>query len=162
MDHDQDPEAVGLIDRLRRHWLQNGIKIRNGLSLQQIESFESSYAIRIPPDLRTYYATMDGMEEGETDSEMFSFLPLESVKSIPERLARYREYSGITKSLTDSHCWFVTVDYVLTSMVYAVYLSSEPVNSPVRCICGNQHRIVAPSFSDFLEANLANSLDLLL
>jgi hypothetical protein len=164
MDDNHDPETNALIQRLKGYWLQNGIKLKPGVTLQQIESFEARYLVRIPPDLRAYFATVDGMEEGETDPEVFSFLPLKAVKSIPEELAHFGgipDYREIMLSLADPHHWFVIVDYIITSAVYAIRLSAVPENTPVLWIgSGKHHRVVAPSFSGFLEAYLANPLGL--
>jgi cell wall assembly regulator SMI1 len=101
-----DPGTIALIEKLKGFWLQKGIKVRPGLSLQQIESFESRYMFDLPPDLRLYFATVDGMQEGETDPDMFSFLPLKGVKSIPEELAHFGgipDYTEIMRSLADPH-----------------------------------------------------------
>src|SRR5260370_31803850 len=132
MDHDS--EITALIDRRTSYWTQKGIKIRPGASLQQIESFESRYLVRLPPDLRQYFATVDGMEEGETDPDMFAFIRLEAVKSIPQELARFGgspDYREIMQSLADPHCWYVIVDYLIGSAVCAIHLSASPENTPV-------------------------------
>lgn len=165
MDDHHGPETTALIDRLRAYWMQKGVKTRPGVSLQQVESFESRYLVRLPPDLRGYYATIDGMEDGAVDPDMFSFLPLKAVRSIPEELAHFGgipDYQEIVRSLAESHHWFVIVDYLITSAVYAIRLSAKEEPAPVLWIgSGKHHRIVAPSFSGFLEAYLANPLDLL-
>lgn len=164
MDDKYDSETTALIERLRGYWMHRGIKIRSGVALQQIESFESRYQIRLPPDLRGYFATVDGMEDGETDPDMFSFLPLKAVKSILEELAHFAgipDYREIMRSLPDPNCWFVIVDYLISSAVYAVRLSADPGDTPVLWIGdGTHHRVVASSFSGFLEAYLANPIGL--
>ncbi len=153
------------IDRLRSHWSQEGIRIRPGVSLQQIEAFERRYQVRLPPDLRQYFTKVDGMEAGETDHDMFSFLPLEAVKSLPEELAHFGgipDFTEIMWSLPDPHCWFVIVDYLITSAVYAIRLAAVPESTPVLWIgSGKHHRVVAPSFSGFADKYLANPFDLL-
>jgi cell wall assembly regulator SMI1 len=162
MDDDHDPETIALIERLRGYWMQKGIKIRPGVSLQQIESFESRNLVRLPPDLRRYFATVDGMEEGETDTDMFSFLSLEAVKSIPEELAHFGsipDYGEIMRSLPDPNRWFVIVAYLTSSAVYAIRLCADPEGTPVLWIGdGTHNRVVASSFSGFLEAYLADPL----
>lgn len=165
MDDKHGSEAAALLDRLRGHWMQKGIKTRPGVSPQQIESFESRYLVRLPLDLRGYYATVDGMEEGETDPDMFSFLPLKAVKSVSEELAQFGgipDYRQITRSLADPHRWFVIVDYLIGSAVYATRLSANGEAAPVLWIGDSEHqRVVSPSFSEFLEVYLANPFGLL-
>jgi hypothetical protein len=165
MDDHHRLETVALIDRLRAYWTGKGVKTRPGVSLQQVQSFESRYLSRLPPDLRAYYATVDGMEEGEADPDMFSVLPLKAVKAVPEELAHFGgipDYREIVRSLAEPHRWFVIVDYLISSAVYAIRLSSTEEPAPVLWIGGGRHhRVVAPSFSGFLQAYLANPLDLL-
>jgi hypothetical protein len=140
--------------------MEKGVKTRPGVSLRQVESFEDSHLVRLPPDLRAYYATIDGMEEGEADPDMFSFLPLKAVSAVPEELAYFGgipNYREIVKSLAEPHRWFVIVDYLLTSAVYAIRLSATDEPASVLWIgSGKHHRMAASSFSNFLEAYLAN------
>ena len=165
MDDHHSPETATLIERVRAHWMEKGTKTQPGVPLQQIHSFESRYLVRLPPDLRAYYATVDGMEEGEIDSDLFSFLPLKAVRAVPEELAHFGgipDYREIVWTLPEPHRWFVIVDYLIRSAVYAIHLSATEEPSPVLWIGGGKHhRIVAPSFSGFLEAYLANPHDLL-
>jgi hypothetical protein len=165
MDDYNSPETAALIDRLLAYWVAMGGKTRPGVSHQQVQSFESRYLVRLPPDLRAFYAAVDGMEDGETDPDMFSFLPLKAVRAVPEELAHFGgipDYREIVRTLADPHRWFVIVDYLITSAVYAIRLSATEKPAPVIWIgSGKHHRIVAPSFSGFLEAYLASPFDLL-
>jgi len=160
MDDDLAPETIALIDRLRAYWLEPGIKINPGAPLHQIESFEAQRLVRLSPDLRAYFATIDGMEEGVFDPHMFSFLPLQAVKSIPEELAHFGgipDYREIMRSLPDPNCWFVIVDYLIFSAVYAIRLSVDEGNPVLRIDNGTHHQVVAASFSGFLKAYLDDS-----
>jgi len=164
VDDHGSAETAALIDRLRAYWMEKGVKTRHGVSVQEIQSFESQHLVRLPPDLRAYHATVDGMEGGEADPDMFSFLPLDAVRAVPEELAHFGgipDYREIVRSLADPHRWFVIVDYLITSAVYAIRLSTTEEPAPVLWIgSGKYHLIVAPSFSGFLEAYLANPLKL--
>ena len=97
--------------------------------------------------------------------DMFSFLRLKEIKTIPKGIARFGgtpDYREIIRSLADPHRWFVIVDYLVSSAVYAIRLSSDPESTPVRLIeDGTHHRVVADSFSGFLEAYLDNPYQLL-
>jgi hypothetical protein len=145
-----------LIDRLTNHWLANNVRIKSGVPLDQID---------LPPDFRGYFAAIDGMEQGETDSEMFSFLPLHSIKPIPEDIAQFGgtpDYTEIMKTLPDPDRWFVFVDYLLYSAVYAIRLSAPTESTPVLWVgSGRHHRVVASSFSGFVEIYLTNPHNLL-
>jgi hypothetical protein len=121
------PRTTALIERLKSHWLKNGLKVRPGESPQQIEEFESEYKVRLPVDLREYFTAVDGMDEGEIDNDCFSFLPLQAVRSVPEELAHFGgipDYTQIMRTLADSHSWFVIIDYMICSAVFAIRLSA--------------------------------------
>ncbi len=153
-------EPNDLIKRLIRHWSGMGIKIRPGASPAQIKSFEARYQVVLPPDLYEYFAAVDGMDEG--DADVFSFLPLHAVKSIPEEIGQASGGEEIMQALPDPERWFVVVDYLIWSAVYAIRLSGVVEDSPVlRLDGGTEHKVVAPSFSSFLEAYITNPFDLL-
>jgi SMI1 / KNR4 family (SUKH-1) len=164
LDDSQIAKSKALIELLKSHWLHNQIRLRPGVSLRQIEAFESRHHVCLPPDLRDYFTTVDGMDEGDADAELFSFLPLQAVKSVPEELAHFGgipDYTEIVQTLPDSHSWFVIVDYMILSAVLVIRLSADAVSTPVRWIgSGTHHHVVAPSFTDLLEAYLAKPLNL--
>jgi len=157
-------EMNALVERLKGHWLEKRIRIQAGASLDQVKSFESHYQVCLPQDLRDYFTTVNGMEKGEIDEELFSFLPLQAVKSIPEELGQFGgipDYTQITRSLPDARRWFVIVDYLICSAVYAIRLSAELESTPVMWIGdGTHYREVAPCFSGFLESYMTNPRDL--
>ena len=165
MDNPHVPETRALIERLKDFWSKEGVRIQPGASIEQIDAFESRYRVRLPSDLREYFITIDGMERWESDKNMFSFLPINAIKSIPEELANFGgtpDYRQIMRTLADPHRWFVIVDYLITSSVFAIRLSADVESSPVLSIGdGTCHWIVAPSFSGFLDRYLANPYELL-
>ena len=110
-------------------WSQQGVRIRSGASIDRIERFESQYQIRLPTDFRHYLATVDGMDQGRMDENMFSFLSIDAIKSIPEELANFGgipDYRDIVRTLPDPQHWFVIVDFLISSAVYAIRLSAGP------------------------------------
>jgi hypothetical protein len=155
-----DRKTKDLLKRLRDHWTGQGTKHRTGESLEQIELFELRYQIRLPPDLRGYFASIDGMEYGDTDADMFSFLRLKKIQRVPEELALFGgcpDYRHIVLTLPDSRSWFVIVDFMILSSVIAIQLNAAVDNTPVISISsGKDFRTVAPSFSAFLEVYMAN------
>ena len=158
MDEYLPDEQHKLLERLKTHWTAQGVKIRPGASRQEIESFESRYQVRLPDDLRAYFSSVDGMDEWDVDNDMFSFHSLPKVKNVTEDLAHFGgipDYTAIVHTLNRPDRWFVIVDFLICSAVYAVDLSEERCTTPVHRICDDtHHRIVAPSFAAFLEAYL--------
>lgn len=163
MDGNRVPGATALIERLKSHWSQSGLKVRSGVPSHQIEEFESRHQVSLPLDLREYFTTVDGMDDEDTfDSEMISFLPLQAVRTIPDVLGKHGKISvhhEIMGSLPEPHRWFVIVDYMIGSAVFAIRLSPVVESNPVLGYCG-PYQIVAPTFSDFLEAYLTDPLEL--
>jgi hypothetical protein len=159
------PEKATLIHQLIGHWSQLGVHIRPGAPPESVEFFETRYHVRLPADLRAYFTAVDGMIPGEADPDGFSFLPLHAVKSIPEELAHWGgtpDYRDIMRSLLDPSHWFVIVDYLICSAVYAIRLSPRSESTPVLWIGdGTRHRVAASSFTTFVQAYLVNPFELL-
>jgi len=64
--------------------------------------------------------------ERESDNEMLSFWPLDSIKSVPECLSDFGgipDYSKIESRLKEASSYFVFADYLIWSHVYAIRLS---------------------------------------
>ncbi len=150
-----------LIEKLRLHWQQNKVGLRSGIPPKSIEKFEVKYNIVLPSDLRHYHLQIDGMEEGESDNELFAFLPLSQIRSVPEELTSFAglpNYSEIAEKLPDAQECFVFVDYMIMSHVYAIRLSPNPnVPTPVFWISGPFWEEIAPSFSVFIEKYLTDT-----
>lgn len=164
--HDlQAIETRTLLTKLSAYWTQTNASIKPVSSDLEIEAFESLHRIRLPADLREYFATVGGMEENTFDENMFSFIPLNKVKSIPEELASFcglPDYTGIISSIPDPSHWFVIVDFLISSAVFAIRLDRVSEHAPVIVIYdGTNYRVVASSFTNFLEAYLSNPLGIL-
>jgi hypothetical protein len=147
-------------ERLKSYWDSTGIKVRLGTSQQAIESFELKYNICLTQDLRDYHSIVDGMEDGESDNSMLSFLSLSSIKSVMEDLIEFGgipDYRKLKDCLPQTHRYFVFADYLIRSHVYAIRLSPNRSNAtPVIWICGKHWRMIASSFSDFVEKYLTD------
>jgi cell wall assembly regulator SMI1 len=78
-----------LVERVKQRWISQGVKPRHGATEQQINAFESRHDLRLPADLQQYFALVDGMEDGDMDDDLFSFLPLDHVKATTEGLVKF-------------------------------------------------------------------------
>jgi cell wall assembly regulator SMI1 len=153
-----DPESFALIRRLQDYWVRNGIQLRSGAATKQIDSFEDRYSVQLPVDLRHYFEAVDGMDRGDADTNMFSFLPLEHVRPVTEELAHFRgipDYRTITKTLPEAEHYFVIIDYMIWSAAYAIDLNrTNQIGGIIRICNGTSYFEVAKSFSEFLELYL--------
>jgi len=115
------------VERLKGHWLDKRIRIQTSASLDQVKSFESHYQVCLPQDLRDYFTTVNGMEKGEIDGNCFLSFPAGGQEHTGElgQFGGIPDYTQITRSLPDARRWFVIVDYLICSAVYAIRLSAE-------------------------------------
>jgi SMI1 / KNR4 family (SUKH-1) len=155
---------VSLPERLKAFWNSTSTRTRPGLSIADVEDFEARYRVSLPNDLRDYFLFVDGIDE-DVDDELVYFVPLHEVKSVTEDLVNFRgipDYGGIAESLPDAQQWFVFVNYMMGSHMYAIRLSANSsAPAPVIFICGSSWVTAADSFSDFGEKYLADRDNLL-
>jgi hypothetical protein len=155
------PQLAGaaLIEAIRRRWAAEGFPLRDGVSSDELEQFEAHHQVCLPPDLRLYFASVDGLDGGWMDEDGFTFLPLNKVKSIPEVFGENPAAISRMPWLTRS---YVFADWLISSWVYAIDLSQSSTAGPVICFGGyDWHRIAAENFSDFLGTYLEAPLRLL-
>ena len=154
-----------LAERLREHWRSIGVRIRSGVSQQEIDTFEFTYGVCLSEEALSYFRAVDGMEEGDSDEELLRFLPLHKLTSVPETLAAFGgipDYRNIVHVLPGAELCFIFIDYLIYSHVYALRLSPErSEESPVLWICGADYRVIAASLSEFLETYLADPIGVL-
>jgi hypothetical protein len=144
------------LQAIRRHWQSLGVRIREGVSDQDIAGFEQRYAVRLPEAVRRFYQFIDGMDYGSCDEELISFWPLSEVAPVPQKVAPFRgipDYGGIESSLPEANSYFAFADHSLWVYVYAVRLSADPAfSAPVVSIAGgNCWQPLASSFVEFLQ-----------
>src|SRR5437763_1406329 len=64
-------------ERLRAHWLAQGIDPSGGVSEERLIEFEDRHGVVLPADMRGYFLHLDGMgSKYESDHSFFSFWPL--------------------------------------------------------------------------------------
>jgi hypothetical protein len=146
---------ASLADRLRAYWLSIGAKLRQPASPEEIRAFETRYGVHVPRDLRDYFLIVNGLEEGEWDGEMIEWYPLQKWRNLIE--------SGwALEGLPNPESYFLFADYCLDAFGYAIRLySSTTDRNPVICVDAHEPPL-AQSFSELIEAYLANPSVLLL
>jgi hypothetical protein len=141
---------------VRKQWRAAGIDPRPGAAAADLDAFERRHGVRLPSDVRAFYAEADGMPPGAWDKELLSFWPLAEVGPVPVLLAGCRgipDYGGIEASLPDAASYFVFADHSIWVHVYAVRLSPDPMAAcPVVWIAGGDRwEVQAGSFGEFLR-----------
>jgi len=75
-------EQSDLGEQLLRFWSSLGLEIRPGVTEAALAQFEARYGVVLPPDMRTYFMAVDGMNGEVDDQRMITFWPLEQVKPV--------------------------------------------------------------------------------
>ncbi|MFO0808902.1 MAG: SMI1/KNR4 family protein [Gemmataceae bacterium] len=141
---------------IRKRWQAAGIAPRPGAAAADIDAFERRHGVRLPAEVREFYAHVDGMPPGAWDEDLLSFWPLAEVGPVPALLSGCRgipDYGGIERSLPDAGSYFVFADHSIWVHVYAVRLSADPsAPCPVVWIAGGSTWAeMAMSFGEFLR-----------
>ena len=134
---------------LHKFWSRQGIKLRPGVSKNEIAQFEAKYTVCLPRDLQEYFETVNGFQEHTTDENCISFWALDEV--VP---ANKYWSSGVKGG--DS--LFAFADWSLAAHIYAIQLSATMQDSNrVVVIYDSRPITVANSFGEFVEGYLANN-----
>ena len=139
-------------ESLRKFWLRQGIKLNLGASEDGLAAFEAKYHVRLPSDLRDYFAAVNGFNGSETwmtDNEVITFLGLDEVKPLSEYWS---------PDVADADSYFVFADYSLSAHVYAIRLLNDSGHgNPVVVVYDGKPVEVAGSFSEFVGGYLENN-----
>jgi hypothetical protein len=142
-------------ERLKAHWLVQGINPSPGVSEGRLREFESRYGVAFPADMRGYQLHVDGTgSRSESDYDWFSFWPLGEI-------VRASDQYDEEQLVEDQSSYFVFADHSICLPAYAIRLTpSGGGPNPVIAITGHRGNystsVVARSFGEFIERYLAN------
>lgn len=140
--------ALALIDDLITYWKSLSGNLNSGASEAELSEFESRYGVRLPPDLRQLFRTVNGCDSvGDEDlcliefHSLNDFLPIGSPSEVPHAAP-----SG----------YFSFADFCIFAHEYAVQLHPDTrTENSVAVFYDSEPTVVARSFSDFVTAYLA-------
>jgi hypothetical protein len=119
----------------------------------ELSSFQEKYNVIIPDDMKMYFAALNGTGP-YWDENLLTFYPLSDVKSIGEDLINYGgspNYTNLSNTLDHYRDCFVFADYSLNVFAYAIRLYSKPTESnEVYTVCGDEYKVIANSFKEFI------------
>jgi hypothetical protein len=141
---------VPTVEALKTFWVRQGIKLRRGATELEFAAFEARYNVRLPEDVREYFASVNGFDGSEhwmTDKEVITFLALDEMKPLSEYWS---------PAVADSDSYFVFADYSLAAHVYAIRLDSSRHRNDVAVVYDRTVE-VASSFSEFIQGYLENN-----
>jgi len=124
--------------------------------------FESGNGLLIPPDLAAYFK-LPGTNE--LNKDLYQFYTFDQFKSVEKELAHWGgipDYRNIVNTLHQCENCFVFADYMFHLFSYAIRLYPKVTSlNEIYLICGDKHKIVANSFSEFLSLYFDSSVDLI-
>ncbi|MFI5460245.1 MAG: SMI1/KNR4 family protein [Isosphaerales bacterium] len=143
-------------ERLRAHWLTQGIKPAPGVAEDRLREFETRFGVSLPFDFRTYFLEIDGMgSRDESDDDWFSFWPLKEVVQCSD------EYPEPFRFIEEQSAYFVFADHSICLPAYAIRLTPSGTDSHKVIAIESDSReystsVVALSFSEFVERYLTD------
>ncbi len=149
--------------RLVERWSGDRLTIAAGVSEEGLRRFETKYGVRLSsvPDFREYLLNVNGMAQiggQDCDEKGFAFWPLRRIKRVTEECA---ESNVETPRFDDIGNYFAFADYMQWSWAYAICVAPNQ-RGKVLQFGTHSPRIVADSFSQFVDAYLADSEQLYL
>jgi hypothetical protein len=142
---------VAIDEALKKFWRRQGIKLCSGATEDELIAFETKHHVRLPEDLRKYFAATNGFDGSEhlmTDDEGITFLGLDEMKPLSEYWSA---------DVAVGRGYFVFADYSLSAHVYAIRLvNGSGSGNPVVAVYDRKLVEVASSFLEFAESYLKN------
>src|SRR5262249_3912041 len=111
-------------------WKEQGIACPAGVALADVRAFEDRYHVLVPPAMREYFLTVNGMGPPNVcDDDLFNFFPLQDLITVAERLPDRRS------TFAEASKYFMFADHSISLPTYAIRLSSSPdAASPVASV----------------------------
>ena len=136
--------------RQANHWRTHGAAPGSGVHETEIAAFEVRHGVRLPRELREYFATLNGLAHGrdDMDNETIGFWRLAQVASIVEEAPG----AGIPEP---GRC-FVIADYLIGSHFYVARLPDDPAApAEILWVWHSGFGRLAASFAEFVELYMA-------
>jgi hypothetical protein len=131
-----------------------------GVDDLEINEFEQRFSVQMPSDLRLYFQRLNGMNTmpgHDFDEHGYGFLPLSAVRSVGAFTAALgwtidNDRVGLSTA-------FVFIDYFQWSCAYAFETAADN-RGAIYLLGYPKARVVAPSFSSFIEQYLVDDRSL--
>ncbi|HVW95796.1 MAG TPA: methylmalonyl-CoA epimerase [Mucilaginibacter sp.] len=121
---------------------------------EKLNLFEFRNQLLLPDDLKAHFMLSDD-EIKAYDQNMFVFYKFDEFKSVKEDIGDFGgipDYREIIHTLPQHENCFVFIDHMITSSVYAIRLYKHKCDvNEVYVIVGNQFKVVAKSFTEFIS-----------
>lgn len=139
---------------LKKNFEENEAKIFPS-NFDEIKAFQDKYDVEIPLDLRKYYLEVNG-SGNETLNNLYEFYSINRTKKIYEELMNWRgipNYGNL--NFVGIENVFVFGEYEFNLHAFGIELHQN-ISSENRIfiLCGEDFRIIANSFTEFIDLYL--------
>jgi len=132
---------------------------------EQLNLFQFRHKLIIPDDLISYFK-LTGSEIDNYNHDMFTFFKFDEFKSVKEEVGDYGgipNYKNIVNTLPEHENCFVFAEYSIYVHVFAIRLcENKSTYNEVYAICGDEYKLIASSFNEFIKLYKENSNNVLL
>jgi len=152
-----------IIKELKTKWRSEGVTTTPSLDKHIIKLFQDENGVVLPNDFIEYILELNGTG-GEPTNELFEFYSIERIKQIQVEFSEWKgipSYKNLSEKVSEVDQLYVFANYQFNLYAYAIRLHSHYVGkNEVYVFCGNEYKIIADNFSDFLEKYVEDSEDI--
>ena len=136
---------MSIYQLLRARWLEAGIAVNDPVTQAALDHFEEKHHVSLPGEFKHYLLTVNGMQDGQVDEDLVSFLSLEAI-----------DQEANCKEISANEVEMVVAEFSIYSHCYVLRVSRSGERSPIFVTDGENEKQIAPSFKDFVNVYLAN------
>lgn len=141
-------------------WKESKLEVADLATHEDVLSFQNRTNLVLPDDLQDYFKESNGTNE-EYDPNFFKFYSLSGFRSVKDELSDWGgvpDYRNIVNTMIFHSSCYVFSDYTSHLFTYCIRLyEGKSLHNEVYVIAGDQFKLIANSFSAFLELYSENS-----
>jgi SMI1 / KNR4 family (SUKH-1) len=130
-------------------WRTENVPASSPATAEQIVEFESRYSLKLPPDLRHYFSTLNGTGDRMDLAGFMRFWPLNEIRTVEEYLPTDRSLDSRYRGS------FVFADHRIDCWHYSIEIDDSGGGA---VWSSNSDSRIAPSFVEFFEYYLRNPM----
>lgn len=147
--------------QLRENFSEYDINELHPATSNDIINFQNLYNVTIPDDMLNYYISINGTHDNLLNN-LFEFYSIKRTNTVREE---FEDWQGIPEyqnlAVENFENVFVFANYEFNFYAFAIELFKHSVtDNKVYVICGEDYKIIANNFSEFIDLYLNNSEDI--
>lgn len=151
------------LNKVMVKWKVDGIKLNAQTTDKEIFLFQDQNNLIIPIDLVEYFKMLNGTNN-EYDKKLFRFYSFNEFQKLSEKFNDWEgipDYKDIINTLTEHNECYIFADYCFHLFSYAIHLHNKNAEqNKVFILCGNEYKIIANSFHEFISLYIDDSIEL--